>query len=56
MKKIIIKVIHKLGFGFCVYCGKLTRETGRFTDDFDDTSGYLDYCHEECHEILLSKI
>lgn len=59
-KKIIIKILHKLGFGFCVYCKKLTREMGRFADDVDDYGypeyGYLDYCHEECYEILLEKL
>jgi len=56
MKKIIIKVLYKLGFGFCVYCGKLTREMGRFTDDADGYYGYRDYCHDECYEILLEKL
>lgn len=56
MKKMIYKILKLFGLGLCTCCGRVTGEIGRFSDDPEDTSGYPDWCHEECYEYLMGKI
>lgn len=53
-------LLWKLGFGFCIDCGKITRTKKRFSDgaDQDDDgswyqTGYDDFCHEICYEAII---
>ncbi len=42
--------------GKCIYCGRMTEEQNRFSDDADDYGGYLDFCHDDCYEALKDKL
>jgi hypothetical protein len=49
-----IKTDKKIKKGKCVACGKITKEINPFTDDGE--IAYPQFCHDECHEHLWSKI
>ena len=59
--KLIYKLLSKyLKVGKCQKCGRLTKETGKFTDDFDEdgqtSSYYEDYCHSKAKKKSKQKL
>jgi len=57
IKRFFYRWIRKLfSIGRCVYCNKWTKDQGRFTDEPEDTTGYLDWCCHDCYEMLLEHL
>jgi hypothetical protein len=56
-RRVPVKEVRPIeSWGKCIVCGRMTSDMHYFTDDPEDTVGYLDYCCDECFEYLLERL